>query len=57
MALVSFGERPRLMSMSIVFGGEFKGAERATLLSVITYIAANRILHESMVVSSLKSER
>lgn len=57
MALVSFGERPRLMSMSIVFGGEFKGAERATLLSVITYIAASRILHESMVVSSLKSER
>lgn len=57
MALVSLGERPRLMRMSIVFGGEFKGAERATVLSVTTNMAASKILHESMVVSSLKSER
>ena len=56
MALVSFGERPRLMRMSIVFGGEFKGAERATVLSVTTNMAASKILNESMLVSSLKSE-
>ena len=56
-ALVSFGESPRLMRISILFGGEFKGAERATELSVTTKMAASKILQESIVVSSLKSER
>ena len=45
------------MSISTLFGGEFKGAERATELSVTTAMVASRILQESMVVSSLKIEK
>ena len=52
-ALVSFGERPRLMRISTLFGGEFKGAVRATELSVTTNMAASKILQDSMAVSSL----
>jgi len=51
-ALVSLGERPRLMRISTLFGGEFKGAVRATELSVTTNMAANKILQDSMAVSS-----
>ena len=57
MALVSFGERPSLMRISTLFGGEFKGAERAIVLNVTTNMAASMILQESIVVSSLKSEK
>jgi len=56
-ALVSFGERPSLMRISTLFGGEFKGAERPTVLNVKTNMAASMILQESIVVSSLKSEK
>ena len=51
-ALVSFGKRPSWMRISTLFGGECNGAERATELSVTTNMAASRILHDSMVVSS-----
>jgi len=56
-ALESFGERPSLMRISTLFGGEFKGAEQATVLIITTNMAASKILQESIVVSSLKSER
>jgi len=56
-ALVSFGERPNLMRISTLFGGEFKGAGRATVLNATTNMAASMILQESIVVSSLKSEK
>ena len=45
------------MRTSTLFGGEFKGAERATVLNVKTNMAASMILQESIVVSSLKSEK
>jgi len=56
-ALASFGERPSLTRISILLGGEFKGAVRATVLSVTTNMAASNIFQKSMVVSSLKSEK
>ena len=51
-AVVSIGERPRLMRISTLFGGEFNGAVRVTELSVTTNMVASRILQESMAVSS-----
>ena len=45
------------MRTSTLFGGEFKGAERPTVLNVKTNMAASMILQESIVVSSLKSEK
>jgi len=50
--VVSFGERPSLMRISTLFGGEFNGAVRATELSVTTNMAASSILQDSMVLSS-----
>ena len=47
-ALVSSGERPSLMRISTLFGGEFNGAVRDTELSVTTNMAASRILQTSI---------
>ena len=55
MALVRSGERPSLMRISTLFGGEFNGAVRDTELSVTTNMAASRILQTS--ISSWNNEK